>query len=211
MIDGNDLSNDEILAILKLQMGDEDREQLEVMLKKGCSTQEIIEHFMNRDVSDEETAEKTMFEKKMEELMDGKSLSDEQILDLMKHELDNDSVSQMEQMLKKGYTKEDVIKYFMKHGDDRNDFVQEMKKITEGSDLSKEEILDIMKKKLGVMSQRKMEDMLREGYSAEEIIQHLMTHGKTQEQETKLFTRRMSILLEREVTLTDKEKVDKIK
>ena len=131
------------------------------MLKKGCSTQEIIEHFINRDVSDEETQEKTMFEKKMEELMDGKSLSDEQILDLMKHELDNDSVAQMEQMLERGYTKEDVIKYFMKHGDDRNDFVQEMKKITEGSDLSKEEILDIMKKKLGVMSQRKMEDMLR--------------------------------------------------
>ena len=161
MVEGNNLSNEEILAILKLQMGDEDREQLDVMLKKGCSTQEIIEHFMNRDVSDEETQEKTMFEKKMEELMEGKSLSDEQILDLMKHELDNDSVEQMEQMLQRGYTKEDVIKYFMKHGDDRNDFVQEMKKITEGSDLSKEQILDIMKKKLGVMSQRKMEDMLR--------------------------------------------------
>merc|ERR1740128_460691 len=144
--------------------------------------------------------------------MDGQDLSDEQILDLMKHELDNDSVAQMEQMLQKGYTKEDVIKYFMKHGDDRNDFVQEMKRLTGGdTDLSKEEILDIMKSKLGVMSQRKMEDMIREGYSAEEIIQHLMTHGKTQEQETKLFTRRMSILLEREVTLTDKEKVDKIK
>merc|ERR1712147_500648 len=183
MIDGNDLSNEE-----------------------------IIEHFMNRDVSDEETAEKTMFEKKMEELMSGKALSDEQILALMKHELDNDSVSQMEQMLKKGYTKEDVIKYFMKHGDDRNDFVQEMKKITEGSDLSKEQILDIMKSKLGVMSQRKMEDMIREGYSTDEIIQHLMTHGKTQEQETSIFTRRMSILLEGALrTLTDKEKVDKLK
>merc|ERR1712013_756702 len=126
-----------------------------------------------------------------DELMDGKDLSDEQILDLMKHELDNDSVIQMEQMLQKGYTKEDVIKYFMKHGDDRNDFVNEMKKITSGdSDLSKEQILDIMKSKLGVMSQRKMEDMIREGYSADEIIKHLMTHGKP---------------------LTDKEKVDKLK
>merc|ERR1740128_1590188 len=144
--------------------------------------------------------------------MDGQDLSDEQILDLMKHELDNDSVAQMEQMLQKGYTKEDVIKYFMKHGDDRNDFVQEMKRLTGGdTDLSKEEILDIMKSKLGVMSQRKMEDMIREGYSAEEIIQHLMTHGKTQEQETKLFTRRMSVLLDRDATLTDKEKVDRIK
>lgn len=212
MIDGNNLSNEEILAILKLQMGEEDRLQLDEMLKKGCSTQEIIEHFMNRDISDEEIHEKTMFEKKMEELMSGKTLSDEQILDLMKHELDNDSVAQMEQMLLKGYTKEDVIKYFMKHGDDKNDFVQEMKKITEGSDLSKEQILDIMKSKLGVMSQRKMEDMIREGYSADEIIQHLMTHGKTQEQETSIFTRRMSILLEGPLRkLTDKEKVDKLK
>merc|ERR1712066_954806 len=65
-----------------------------------------------------------------------------------------------------------------------------MKKLAGDKNMSKDEILDLMKSKLGVMSQRKMEDMIREGYSAEEIIQHLMTHGKTQEQETKLFTRR---------------------
>merc|ERR1719341_2128463 len=145
--------------------------------------------------------------------MVGKNLDSDQVLDLMMNELDDESVIQMNQMLQRGYTKEDVIKYFMKHGDDRNDFVNEMKKITGGdSDLSKEEILDIMKSKLGVMSQRKMEDMIREGYSADEIIQHLMTHGKTQEQETSIFTRRMSILLEGPLrTLTDKEKVDKLK
>merc|ERR1712088_1103022 len=187
-IEGNNLSNDEILAILQLSMGDEDRAQLDLMLKRGCSTQEIIEHFMNRDVSDEET-EKTLFQKKMDELMVGKNLDSDQVLDLMMNELDDESVIQMNQMLQRGYTKEDVIKYFMKHGDDRNDFVNEMKKLAGDKDMSKDEILDLMKSKLGVMSQRKMEDMIREGYSAEEIIQHLMTHGKTQEQETKLFTR----------------------
>merc|ERR1719309_1344671 len=211
-IEGNNLSNEEILAILQLSMGDEDRAQLDIMIKKGCSTREIIEHFMNRDVSDEEV-EKTLFQKKMDELMGGKTLDSDQVLDLMMNELDDESVIQMNQMLKKGYTKEDVIKYFMKHGDDRNDFVNEMKKITSGdSDLSKEQILDIMKSKLGVMSQRKMEDMIREVYSADEIIKHLMTHGKTQEQETSIFTRRMSILLEPPgKPLTDKEKVDKLK
>ena len=165
---------------------------------------------MNRDVSDEET-EKTLFQKKMDELMGGQNLDHDQVLDLMMNELDDESVIQMNQMLKKGYTKEDVIKYFMKHGDDRNDFVNEMKKMAGDKDMSKDEILDLMKSKLGVMSQKKMEDMIREGYSAEEIIQHLMTHGKTQEQETKLFTRRMSVLLDRDATLTDKEKVDRIK
>ena len=87
------------------------RAQLDLMLKRGCSAQEIIEHFMNRDVSDEET-EKTLFQKKMDELMGGKNLDSDQVLDLMMNELDDESVIQMNQMLKKGYTKEDVIKYF---------------------------------------------------------------------------------------------------
>jgi hypothetical protein len=113
-------------------------------------------------------------------------------------------------MLKKGYTKDDVIKYFMKHGDDRNDFVQEMKKLTDQENLTKEEILDVMKNKLGVLSQRKMEDMLREGFTIDEVIKHLLTHGKTQEQETSLFTRRMSLLLD-EKPLTEQEKVEKLK
>ena len=209
MIDGNNLSNEEILAILKLQMGDEDRIQLEQMIKKGCTAQEIIEHFMNRDVSDDEE-EKTLFEKKIMELMEGKDLSKDQILDLMKSELDDESVRQIEAMLKKGYTKDDVIKYFMKHGDERNEFVQEMKKLADNPDMTKEELLDVMKNKLGVLSQRKIDDMVREGYSVDDIIKHLMTHGKTQEQETHLFTRRMSLLLE-EKPLTEKEKVEKLK
>lgn len=76
MIDGNDLG---LMTkfLLKLQMGDEDREQLEVMLK-GCSTQEIIEHYMNRDVSDEETAEKLCLKRKWRRLE--KLFLDEQIL-----------------------------------------------------------------------------------------------------------------------------------
>ena len=209
MIDGHNLSNEEILAILKLQMGDDDRIQLENMLKKGCSTQEIIEHFMNRDISDDEY-EKSVFEKKIYEMMEGKDMSKDEILELMRSELDDDSVKQLNLMLKKGYTKDDVIKYFMKHGDDRNDFVLEMKKLADQENLTKEEMLDVMKNKLGVLSQRKMEDMLREGYSVDEVIRHLLTHGKTQEQETSLFTRRMSLLLD-EKPLTEKEKVDKLK
>merc|ERR1712240_863471 len=85
-IEGSNLSNDEILAILQLSMGDEDRAQLDLMLKRGCSAQEIIEHFMNRDVSDEET-EKTLFQKKMDELMGDKTLSAEQMMNLIKSQL----------------------------------------------------------------------------------------------------------------------------
>lgn len=209
MIDGNNLSNEEILAILKLQMGDDDKAQLELMVKKGCTAQEIIDHFMNRDVSDDEN-EQTLFEKKMIDLMQGKDMSKDDILKLMKSELDNESVKQMEEMVKKGYTKDDIIKYFMKHGDDRNDFVQEMKKLTDDSSLSKEELLEVMKNKLGVLSQRKVDEMIREGYSTDEIIQHLMAHGKTQEQEYNLFTRRMSQILD-EKSMTEKEKVEKLK
>jgi len=209
MIDGNNLSNEEILAILKLQMGDEDKAQLELMIKQGCSPTEIINHFMNRDVSDDE-GEMTLFEKKMYDLMDGKNMSNEDILDMMKNELDDESVQQMDEMLKKGYSKEDVIKYFMKHGDKNNEFAQEMKALTGNTDMSKEQLLEVMKNKVGVLCQRKIDDMLREGYSLDEIIEHVMTHGRTQEQETKFFKRRMSQLLD-EKTLTDQEKVEMLK
>ena len=209
MIDGNDLSNEEILAILKLQMGDEDRVQLEQMIKKGCSAQEIIEHFMNRDVSDDE-AEPTLFEKRIKDMMGDKDMTSDEIISLIKSELDDESLKQLSDMLKKGYTKEDVIKYFMKHGDERNEFLQEMRNLAEDQNMTKEELLDVMKDKLGVLSQRKIDDMIREGYSTDEIIQYMMAHGKTQDQETHLFTRRMSLLLE-EKPMTDKEKVDKLK
>ena len=209
MIDGNDLSNEEILAILKLQMGDEDRVQLEQMIKKGCSAQEIIEHFMNRDVSDDE-AEPTLFEKRIKDMMGDKDMTSDEIISLIMSELDDESVKQLSDMLKKGYTKEDVIKYFMKHGDERNEFVQEMRNLAGDQNMTKEELLNVMKDKLGVLSQRKIDDMIREGYSTDEIIQYMMAHGKTQDQETHLFTRRMSLLLE-EKPMTDKEKVDKLK
>jgi len=209
MIENNNLSNEEILAILKLQMGDEDKAQLEKMIKQGCSPSEIINHFMTRDVSDDE-GEPTLFEKKMNELIDGKNLSNDEILELMKNELDDESVTQMEEMLMKGYTKEDVIKYFMKHGDKNNEFALEMKALTGNKEMTKEELLEVMKNKVGVLSQRKIDDMLREGYSLDAIIEHVMTHGKTQDQETKFFKRRMSQLLE-EKEMTDKEKVEMLK
>merc|ERR1711962_1922260 len=114
-IEGNNLSNEEILAILQLSMGDEDRAQLDLMIKKGCSNQEIIEHFMNRDVSDEET-EKTLFQKKIHELIGDKELDQDQVLDLMMNELDDESVIQMNKMLEKGYTESDVIEHFLING-----------------------------------------------------------------------------------------------
>ena len=210
MIDENNLSNDEILAILRLQMGEEDKIQLEMMMNKGCSAKEIIEHFMNRDVSSDEDGEPSLFKKKIADLTEGKNVSNQDIIDIMRSELDDESLNQMENMLKKGYTQEDVIKYFMKHGDERNEFVQEMKKLTESENMTKDQILETMKNKLGVLSQRKIDDMIREGHSVDDIIKHLMAHGKTQEQETHLFKRRMSNILE-EKPLSEKEKVAKLK
>merc|ERR1711962_247585 len=232
---GKKLTKKELVMLMKNHLAHDSLMAMEERIKKGYPIEDVIDYFLKFGKTPQEALraktlmkekEKKEAAKKLREQIEGSNLSNDEILailqlsmgdedraqlDLMINELDDESVIQMNQMLKKGYTKEDVIKYFMKHGDDRNDFVNEMKKLAGDKNMSKDEILDLMKSKLGVMSQRKMEDMIREGYSAEEIIQHLMTHGKTQEQETKLFTRRMSILLEREVTLTDKEKVDKIK
>merc|ERR1712088_949723 len=217
---GKKLTKKELVMLMKNHLAHDSLVAMEEMLKKGYPIEDVIDYFLKFGKTPQEALraktlqmEKAKKEaaKRLREQIEGNNLSNDEILAILQLSMGDEDRAQLDLMLKRGYTKEDVIKYFMKHGDDRNDFVNEMKKLAGDKNMSKDEILDLMKSKLGVMSQRKMEDMIREGYSAEEIIQHLMTHGKTQEQETKLFTRRMSILLEREVTLTDKEKVDKIK
>ena len=52
-----------------------------------------------------------------------------------------------------------------------------------GKVLTEEEMLGLMKDQLGAASRREMEEMLRQGYSLQEVLDHFMKNGKTEEQE----------------------------
>ena len=51
--------------------------------------------------------------------------------------------------------------------------------------MSEAEMLDALKSQLGANSKKEMEDMLKQGYTMEQIMEHFMKHGKTEEEEQK--------------------------
>merc|ERR1712179_576543 len=110
-----DMSQEEIIDMLRSELGSEDKAQLEKMLKNGCSIQEVIDHFLNRGQSGEEYSDKTEFQSKIEELLEGKNLSDDEILALMRSQVDDETKAEIKAMLEKGYSKKDVINHLMKN------------------------------------------------------------------------------------------------
>jgi len=92
----------------------EKSEQMEKMLKSGCSMQEVMDHFMNRGV-EEPTDEKTAFQKKMEQMLEGKNLNEDEVLALMRSQVDEETKKEIAAMLAKGYSKQDVINHLMKN------------------------------------------------------------------------------------------------
>merc|ERR1711970_218462 len=109
-----DMSQEEIIDMLKSELGSEDKAQLEKMLKSGCSMQEVIEHFLNRG-NESDSEEKTEFQTRMEEMMEGKNLNEDEILALMRSQVDDETKAEIKAMLDKGYTKQDVINHLLKN------------------------------------------------------------------------------------------------
>ena len=138
-------------------------------------TKKFIDEFMNLGKKD---SEETEISKRMRTLSGGKLLSAEQMLNYMKDELGEESRKKMEDMLKQGYSMQDVVNHMMQHGksqkEEENEFVDKMSKLIEGKDLSESEILDLLRKELGEERGAMINAMLRDGKSMKDVIDHFM-------------------------------------
>ena len=139
------------------------RDRLDEMVRCGCSHDEVIQHFMNRE-KNKKGQKRNEFGRKIYELTKGKKLTKKELIMLMKNHLDQDSLIKMEEMLKKGYPLEDVIDYFLKHGKtpqqalreknvkkekEKKEAAKKLKEKIEGHNLSNDEILAILQLSMG--------------------------------------------------------------
>merc|ERR1712183_459522 len=96
----------------------------------------------------------TEMEKKMQKMTEGEELSNYQIYELMKEQMDAESRKKMEEMVKNGCPLEEVIEHFMKKGKTKeqaqNEKSEELRQKMEGQkDLSQEEIIELLRADLG--------------------------------------------------------------
>ena len=91
---------------------------------------------------------------------------------LFREYLNVDETEWLDEMIKNKYKDEDIVKYFLKHGKGRevSDLETSMKELIEGGSLSDDEVLEILKSKLGPQSILEMEELFLSGVSKSEII-----------------------------------------
>merc|ERR1712059_28502 len=95
------LSAAQMLDLIKSELEPSSQLQLEEMLRCGCSHDEVIQHFMNRE-KNKKGQKRNEFGRKIYELTKGKKLTKKELVCLMKNHLDDESLAKMEEMLKKG-------------------------------------------------------------------------------------------------------------
>merc|ERR1711892_1312898 len=142
MEDSKDMTPEQVIEMLRSELSSEDKSQLERMLHNGCSIQEVIDHFLNRGVEDERE-DKTDFQTKIEEMLDGKNLNDDEILALMRSQVDDATKLEIKAMLEKGYSKQDVIKHLLRNTkteeEQQNDQARRLTTLFENQEMSEEE------------------------------------------------------------------------
>ena len=185
------MSPSTVLEILRSELGSEDKAQLEKMLKNGCSIQEVIDHFLNRGQVEEEYSDKTAFQSKIEELLEGKNLSDDEILALMRSQVDDETKAEIKAMLEKGYSKKDVINHLMKNVKTNEEKEKENAKkllaLFDDQEMTDEEKVSLLEKQLSNKDKAQMAEMLKRGCSIEEVIGHFMTRSQSPEGEGSKF------------------------
>merc|ERR1719402_1853691 len=172
---------------MRKQLGSAGCKELEDMLKRGCSLNEIIDNFIHKPSELVPVEEDTEFAKKIKQMMGDKTLSAEEMMNLIKSALDPVGQSQLDEMLRCGCTKDEVIQHFMnrernKKGQKRNEFGRKIYELTKGKKLTKKELICLMKNYLDEESLAKMEEMLKKGYPIEDVIDYFLKNGKTPEQ-----------------------------
>merc|ERR1711994_1052672 len=128
------------------------------------------------------------FRKTMLLSLDGEQwMSGSQKVDLMKSMVSEKEQRQMDKMLKMGYSHEDVVNHFIEEAERKSGSSDLRKKmdaaIKDQKDLSDEEMLEMIKSKLGDDSIKQMEKLIKEGHSIKDVINKMMDQGSTKEEE----------------------------
>merc|ERR1712228_1125847 len=181
LFDDQEMSEQEKIMMLEKQLNNEDKAQMEEMLRRGCSIEEVIGHFMSRSESPDK--EKSDFAKNIEKLIEGKDLSVDDVLQLIEDQLDDESKKKMEEMLQKGYTKQDVVNHFMKNAKTKEEQMREtadkIKALMNDENMSEEHKLEMLRNQLSKEDLAQMEELLRDGGSLQDVMKTILKSKST--------------------------------
>merc|ERR1712179_712590 len=193
---GKALSTDQMLSLIEDQLSEDGKANMAKMLQRGYSKEDVINHFMNNGKTEKEEHKETA--RKLSLLIDVDSMSNEEMVSLMKEQLSPTDKKLMEEMIKQGKSIKDIVKHFIERADivpAESEIAIKIKKISGGRKLSSEEMVSLLKQQLGESSKKEMEKMLAQGMSVEDVISHFMEHGKTEDEEQRAVAEKLKSIM----------------
>merc|ERR1712013_551469 len=115
---GKDLSDEQMLELMKSQLGAGSKAELEALLAKGVSLQDAMNYMGRHGKTEEEEA--AILAEKIRAGMEGKNMTDREKIEFLRHNLSDEAKAAMEELLAQGYTMDEVIELFKKHGNNLN-------------------------------------------------------------------------------------------
>ena len=219
LIGGKDLNEEELLELMKGQLGDGSKAELEAMLAEGYSLQEVMDHFMKHGKTQEQEQEE--LKSKLESMLSDPRASSKDVFDAMMGKLSLEEQKKIDDLLKSGLTMDEIVKRFVEGGmegvgqmsgevNSESELAKQLRELAGGKNLTQEEMLELMKSKLGEGSKAELENMLAAGYSLEEAMKFMMKHGKTEEEEQKILADKIRAAMDGQ-NLTEEEKMKFLK
>merc|ERR1711892_1532739 len=183
-----DLSEEEVIELMKNELGAESQKKMEELLKAGHSPKDVMKMMMQVGKTQEEESRDTA--ETMKHIMTSKKknikMTQKELEQMLDERLDDESKAKMQEMLKAGVPLKDVLDLFAAQCDPPEEQLTEMEKkmqqMTQGQELSNYQIYELMKEQMDSESRKKMEEMVKAGCPLEEVIEHFMKKGKTKEQ-----------------------------
>jgi ribosomal protein S11 len=174
LLSKKNLSEDEILKLVKEKFGYKAEAAMREMLKSGQHIEEVIDQFI-KDGFDER--KETELEKKMKNLLKGKTLSPEEKMEFLKSQLGPESKEKLEELLKQGKSVDYIWRYFMKHGEtaeqEEVDIGSKLQKILVKNSLTEEQIMKLMRKEFGSEIETAIRELFTRGYTVKEVVEFL--------------------------------------
>ena len=214
-------STEDIFNALRNGMGKAEQAKIDEMLKLGMSMEDIIKHFMDGGMGDakaDQQKERDALKSKLKNLLDDPNAKTEDVFAAMMSQLSKEDQKKVKDMMKKGMTKEEIIKLFMTGGLDDKESVQKAKdelklklhNLLEDPNAKTEDIFNTLRSQLGVDDQAKIDAMLAKGMSMEQIINHFMKGGMDEVVEESEFSKKMKAMVGGK-DLTEQQMLDLMK
>merc|ERR1719222_42877 len=180
LVGGKNLSEEQMLALMKSQLGEGSKAELEEMLKSGMSLADAMKHFMEHGKTEEEEQAE-----RMKKALDNPNMTSEEKMKLLKETLSDEAKAAMDKLLAEGYSMDEVLNLMKNHGDNLDGLAaaakaqrkEKIKAALENPNLSTEEKMNLLRENLSDEAKAAMDKLLADGYTMEEVMNLMKNHG----------------------------------